>query len=212
MNSNNTITESIIQNLLAADHPFPQHIEAYNRPYLNAKLRPAAVLIPLLKYSDHSWHILYTRRTTMVAEHKGQVAFPGGRKNQSDVSAQQTALREAFEEIGLNPKDVRILGELDSLPTVSNFRVVPIVGVIPWPYEFKLHPMEVERIFTLPLNWLACRENFNIHKREITLPGQSSPQVLEVIHYKPFDGETLWGVSADITMNLLERLKLTKRK
>jgi 8-oxo-dGTP pyrophosphatase MutT (NUDIX family) len=212
MNANGTITESEIQNLLAADHPFPHHIESYNRPYLNVNLRPAAVLIPLLRYTDHSWHILYTRRTNTVAEHKGQVAFPGGRKNQEDDSAQQTALREAFEEIGMNPKDVRILGELDSLPTVSNFRVVPIVGVIPWPYKFKPHPMEVERIFTLPLQWLACSENFTIRQREITTPGQSSPQVLEVIYYKPFDGETLWGVSADITMNLLERLKLAKRK
>jgi 8-oxo-dGTP pyrophosphatase MutT (NUDIX family) len=90
-----------------------------------------------------------------VAEHQGQVAFPGGRADPSDTTPEMTALREAHEEIGIDPTKVRILGRMQSLHTISNYVVTPIVGVIPWPVSFRLEETEVRRVFSIPLNWLA---------------------------------------------------------
>ncbi|MDD5168046.1 MAG: CoA pyrophosphatase, partial [Syntrophales bacterium] len=121
--------------------------------------RPAAVLIPLIRMPIESggpgWHILYTRRTDLVEHHKGQVSFPGGRRDPGDSSPEATALREACEEIGLNPADVHILGRMDDFLTVSNYRVTPVVGTMPWPYPLTLSPNEVSRVFTVPVDWLA---------------------------------------------------------
>jgi len=99
--------------------------------------RPAAVLIPFL-HKEGEWHILYTRRTDTLPEHSGQVAFPGGMTDPQDSSPVATALREADEEISLKPEVVKILGSLKRLPTITNYFVTPIVGAIPWPYEFSI--------------------------------------------------------------------------
>jgi len=165
--------------------------------------RPAAVLIPFLKLSGQ-WHILFTRRTESVADHKGQVAFPGGGADPRDTSPEYTALREAREEIGLEPADVKILGRLQELPTVSNYCVTPIVGVMPWPYPLRLETGEVDREFVIPLVWLA--EPSHHETRSRTLPGKLVQ--IPVIYFQPYDGELLWGVSAQITVNLLTSLKL----
>jgi len=167
--------------------------------------RPAAVLIPFLRVAD-GWHILFTRRTETVADHKGQVAFPGGRADPGDPSPEYTALREAEEEIGLTPGDVRILGHLQKLPTITNYCITPVVGVIPWPYPLRLAAVEVNRAFCIPLDWLAEPAHHEIRTR--TLPGNGVP--LPVIYFQPYDGELLWGVSAQITVNLLFALGLLK--
>jgi 8-oxo-dGTP pyrophosphatase MutT (NUDIX family) len=182
------------------------------RSFFREKSTPAAVLIPITRFQDNTWHILFTRRTNQVADHKGQVSFPGGRKNPEDLSPQSTALREAFEEIGLRPSDVQIVGTLDGLHTISNYLVIPVVGIIPWPYPFKLETKEVERVFTLPLAWLANSENFRYQTREVKFTPLSQPQTLEVVYYEPWDGEILWGVSAEITIRLLERLNVIPKR
>ena len=114
--------------------------------------RPAAILIPLFFANDddrqnHSWQILLTRRAEAVAEHQGQVAFPGGRSEPSDLTPESTALREAHEEIGLAPAHVTILGRMNRLRTITNYCVTPIVGVIPWPFPIRLEEIEVSRVF-----------------------------------------------------------------
>ena len=95
-----------------------------------------------------------------MPEHSGQVAFPGGRADPEDTDPEQTALREAYEEIGLRPSDVHLLGRLQDYLTITNYQVTPVVGVIPWPYD--LHPAEeeVSRVFAIPLDWLAQAEHF----------------------------------------------------
>ena len=154
------------------------------------------------------FQIVYTRRTDTVADHKNQVAFPGGRAEAQDRSPADTALREAYEEIGLNPQDVRILGKFDPILTISNYLVTPVIGYIPNPYTFTPEPGEVSRIFTIPLSWLAKQENFEVRTRELGPPIFEVPQSFRVIYFKPYDGEVLWGVSAEITLRLLTGLEL----
>ncbi len=163
--------------------------------------RLAAVLIPL--YEDGGeWHALYTRRTEDVEAHRGQVSFPGGMLDPGDEDARDAALREAEEEIGLARADVRILGQLDPLLTVTQFQIIPFVGVIPWPYKLKLNPSEVARAFGVPLGWLNNPVNLESRKRKPFLPG---PEI-DVFYFKPFEQEVIWGATARLTLQLLEIL------
>ena len=134
--------------------------------------------------------------------HAGQVSFPGGQIEDSDVSIVATALREAQEEIGLNPEDVETLGQLNPLFTVTQFLVTPVVGVIPWPYPVQTSPAEVARTFGVPIRWLADPNNLEVKEREPLVPGRS----IRVYYFKEFEGETIWGVTARITLNLLQML------
>lgn len=170
--------------------------------FLTGPPKPAAVLIPLL-LSQVSWQILLTRRHSNLPEHSGQVAFPGGRADPEDGSPEQTALREAHEEIGLRPQDVRLLGRLQDYLTITNYRVTPVVGVIPWPYPLRPAEEEVSRVFTIPLDWLAKPQNRE--ERPRPLPAPYAPA--KVIYFQPYDGEILWGASARITLNLIRALE-----
>jgi 8-oxo-dGTP pyrophosphatase MutT (NUDIX family) len=163
------------------------------------RLKCAAVLIPLL-WSDDQWHLLFTRRTDHVESHKGQVSFPGGGCDEGDSTPEDTALREAEEEVGIDRNDVRVLGRLANLITVTSFRVTPVVGVIRWPAVFKVGEHEVARIFTIPLRWLADTRN----RWEIPFPARNR----SLIAYHPYDGELLWGATARITVDFLKSLGL----
>jgi 8-oxo-dGTP pyrophosphatase MutT (NUDIX family) len=163
--------------------------------------RPAAVLVPLLRKAD-GWHILYTRRNSTLAEHSGQVAFPGGRSEPGDLSPEATALREAYEEIGLAPEQVQLLGRLRDFVTITNYTVTPVVSHVPWPYEFTIQKEEVSRIFTIPLAWLSDPRNHEVRQHPLRSPGSR----VDVIYFQPYDGELLWGATARFTMTLLNIL------
>ena len=107
------------------------------RPEADVPPVPAGVLIPMYE-KDGEHFVIFTLRTETVEHHKGQISFPGGAFNPGDENLLDTALRESFEEIGLFPSDVEVMGELDDQVTVSNFRITPFVGFIPYPYTF--HP------------------------------------------------------------------------
>jgi 8-oxo-dGTP pyrophosphatase MutT (NUDIX family) len=167
---------------------------------------PAAVLVPL--YQDHGrWHVLYTRRTESVDSHRGQVSFPGGRIEVHDAGPVQAALREAQEEIGLAPESVEVLGRLDSLLTVTQFLVTPVVGLIPWPTTFHLNSVEVVTTFGVSLDWLSDPDNLEVRLRRPLVPGPSVP----VYYYRPFQDEVIWGATARITLDLLEALGERKK-
>jgi 8-oxo-dGTP pyrophosphatase MutT (NUDIX family) len=200
------LTEAEIARRLAqasqgpAAHP---HLEFPALPQmLTEPPRPAAVLAPLLRV-DNEWRLLFTRRNSGLPEHSGQVAFPGGRADPEDQSPEHTALREAFEEIGLKPEDVHVLGRTANYLTITNYLVTPVIGVIPWPYLLRPAAEEVSRVFTIPLRWLADPANHEERLRELPTPFGSAT----VIYFQPFDGEVLWGASARITLNLLRILK-----
>jgi len=172
----------------------------------------AAVLVPFLRITD-GWHLLFTRRTDKLPEHSGQVAFPGGSMDPGESSPEQTALREASEEIGLHPNKVQVIGRLRSIITITNYQVTPIVGIIPWPYPIQLEREEVQRVFTIPLTWLAQPDNREIRQHTRLLPqtghesgGERESVTMPAIYFKKYDGELLWGVTAQIVVSLLDIL------
>ncbi len=187
---------------VTADDDLPERLTLLLRsrlPEVRAEwqAQPAAVLVPL--YRDHgAWHVLFTLRTDLVDVHRGQVSFPGGRIEPEDRGPEQAALREAEEEIGIRPDDVRVLGALDPLLTVTRFRVEPVVGIIPWPYPLRLNSHEVAATFGVPLEWLADPANLEVHHQE-ALEGPPVP----VYFFRPFEGHRIWGATARITLNLL---------
>ncbi|MQC26105.1 MAG: CoA pyrophosphatase [Chloroflexi bacterium] len=196
------LTPADIQARLAARRAAPYVFPARDRFHSGEPL-PAAVLIPLLR-NRARWELLFIRRTTVDGDsHSGQVAFPGGRAGPEDASIEQTALREAKEEVGLSAGEVQVLGAMEHTVTISNYHLTPVVGVITWPFEIVPHPMEVERVFTIPLAWLADPANHQIRQRPS--PGGGSHPV---IYFENYDGELLWGVTAQITLNFLNALDL----
>lgn len=201
--------EDIVQRLRASqsgNSPAFVGIRGFEEP------RPAAVLVPLIHHPPEAttagWHILYTRRTELVQDHKGQVSFPGGRADPGDQSPVDTALREAFEEIGLRRGDVRIVGQMDPFLTITNYLVTPVIGIIPWPYQFLIQPQEVSRVFTIPMDWMANTLNYEIRQRELPPGLRIPPQFtrLDVIYFHQYDGENLWGVTAEVTLRFLRLL------
>jgi 8-oxo-dGTP pyrophosphatase MutT (NUDIX family) len=162
----------------------------------------AAVLVPLMLI-NRSWHLLFIRRAENAQDdHSGQVAFPGGRHEPNDPNLESTALREAKEELGLPSDEVRLLGKLRDHYSVTNYRITPVVGRIPWPYPLQIDPLEVSRWFTIPVDWLANPANRELRAWK---PSADNP-AFPVIYFRDYDGETLWGATARITVELIETL------
>ncbi len=200
MHDLNLLSEQTIARRLVNGSPNPDTLPA---PPLSEAFRDAAVLLPLLWY-DRQWHLLYIRRAQRDSDrHSGQVAFPGGKYEAEDHDLRSTALREAHEEVGIHPSDVRVLGQLDDHHSVSHFRITPVIGRIPWPYPLTLQSSEVERTFTLPLNWLADPNHHEL--RPWSVAGQR--EKIQIAYFNEYDGELLWGATARMTLSLLARLQ-----
>ena len=197
----NTLTEEYITHCLQEALSKDPSSDGFSEIDLNeeTRLKCAAVLIPLVWY-DEQWHLLFTRRTDTVESHKGQVSFPGGACDDGETTPEETALREADEEIGIQPKDVKVLGRLSNLITITYFRVTPVIGVVRWPAVFRVGAHEVARIFTIPLMWLANSSN----RWQFEMPGRTR----SLIAYHPYDGEVLWGGTARMTVDFLSVLGL----
>lgn len=156
----------------------------------------SAVLVPLLAINGE-YHILFIRRSQQVEYHKGEISFPGGVCEKDDGGFEKTALREAFEEVGLQPRDVTVLGMADDVETVSTrYRVTPVVGVIPHPYPFTLCASEVDEIITIPVSRLLDEDN----GREEPVVRQGKTYTGYVYHYKDC---VIWGATARILKNFL---------
>ncbi|MFP5352399.1 MAG: NUDIX hydrolase [Actinomycetota bacterium] len=159
--------------------------------------REAAVLIPI--YPDPDPTLIFTVRTETLPHHKGQISFPGGSIDATDLSAEAAALREAHEEIGLNPAAVSVVGRLDDTPTfVTGYVVSPIVGFLQQRPELSPNPAEVAKILEVPLEALVddIRREPGFTERGRTFPTEAWV----------WDGHVIWGVTARLLRILLERL------
>ncbi len=161
------------------------------RRVIDLNATPSAVLIPIFT-KDGEDHILFTKRTDVVEHHKGQISFPGGRRDREDETLLHTALRESHEEVGILPYDVDVLGDLDDEKThVSNFVISPYVGFIPYPYEFVTSPDEVQKVMEVPISVLLDKSNF---REEIQTSGEKRYRA----YFYSYGEEVIWGATARI--------------
>jgi 8-oxo-dGTP pyrophosphatase MutT (NUDIX family) len=177
---------------------------SYDVPSLaNLAYRDAGVLIPFVRVAQ-AWHLLFIRRPHYEGDmHSGQVAFAGGKRDPEDKTLIDTALREAYEELGIQAEDVNVLGQLRPHFSISQFRITPTVAIMPWPYALVPSPDEVAHSFTMPLNWLANPANYQVHYK--SLPSASA-ETIPVIYFKDYQGELLWGATARMVLSLIECL------
>ncbi|MCX8118389.1 MAG: CoA pyrophosphatase [Desulfobacterota bacterium] len=164
----------------------------------------AAVLVPLFQ-KDGSCHLLLTKRTDLVKYHKGEISFPGGMVDEKDASLEKTALREAYEEIGLREEDVQILGTLDDILTVTQFIVTPFVGLFPYPYPFRTSAIEIAELIEVPLSFLLKKENLT--EQEITRMGRR--EIVPAYQYGP---HTIWGATARILKQFLDLISTAEKE
>ena len=158
----------------------------------------ASVLIPILTFKK-DLEILLTKRSNSLKNHPGQIAFPGGKKDQIDSSPIETALRETQEEVGLNPKNVEIIASLPSHRTATGFVIKPYLSLINQPFSETLRQGEVDEIFTVPYEYILNEKNFSIQTRK----WNGSQRSYYVVPYGPY---YVWGATARILLNLSRAL------
>ncbi len=168
-----------------------------NRPARAADLTPAAVLLPLILRQEPK--VLLTQRTDTLASHAGQVAFPGGRADPSDVSLVQTALRETQEETGIAPAFVTVAGFLDAYETGTGYAILPVVGILSDGFALSAHEHEVAEIFELPLDFLLDPANRKRDTREFR-------GVTRSFYAFSYEGHYIWGATASMLVNFAERI------
>lgn len=156
-------------------------------------LKPAAVLIAV----TDDGQVILTKRSAHLKHHPGQIAFAGGRKDDTDRDLTHTALREAHEEIGLDPASVTILGNLPPHDTVTNYSVTPIVAMIPTGLTFIPEPGEVAEVFSVPLTHLLTLDNYQIEGRR----WRGQKRFYYIAPYGPY---YIWGATARILRGLAE--------
>ena len=162
------------------------------------ELVAAAVLVPVV-LRETGLTMLLTQRTSHLRDHAGQVSFPGGRSEESDASPEATALREAREEVGLDPSQVEILGRLPQYRTGTGFVVTPVVGLVTPPLNLKLDDYEVAEVFEPPLEFLLDKANHQRHTIEVR-------GVMREYWAMPWQGYYIWGATAGMLVTLQRML------
>ncbi len=143
------------------EHPGDGGVFATDKPPTEA-----AVLVPLVQRSDGP-HVLLTRRTDHLRDHAGQISFPGGRSEPEDGGPAATALREAQEEVGLDPQRVEVIGQLPVYTTVTRYVVTPVVALVHTPFDLTLDSFEVAESFEVPLDFLMNPANHRRHQFDV---------------------------------------------
>ena len=158
-------------------------------------MSPAAVLLALYPV-DGELRIVLQKRSQHVEHHKGEISFPGGMVDEDDESRLETALREADEEMGINPGDVHVLGRLDDTPTISDFMISTFVGTIPSPYTFTPSEVEVAEVLLVPVSHLRKPSSF---RDDVRLEdGEFHRMPIYV-----YDGHVIFGATARILEQFL---------
>ena len=203
--SENVLSMSWRERLMAAVSPFESGVQSLQvsgyRPPGSEFYRPgktAAVLVPLFDLDEPQ--IVLTRRADSLPRHAGQVSFPGGAAEALDHSAVQTALREAFEEIGLPPERTTPIGFLDRMDTISDYRVLPVVALVEWPVIWNLDSSEVAEVFTVPLSFAMNRKHYS--RKHVTRDGQD-----HVTWSLQWEKHIIWGATSAMLLNLASRIE-----
>lgn len=163
------------------------------------QLRPAAVLIPIIEHEVGGPTVLMTRRSDKLASHTGQIAFPGGRLDPGEDAA-QAALREAWEEVALDPARVEVIGLGDAYETGTGFLVTPVVGWLKGMPSVTPSPDEVAEVFEVPWDFLMDPSN---HRRDNYDLGEGQKRWFWAM---PYERHYIWGVTAGILRAMFHRL------
>jgi 8-oxo-dGTP pyrophosphatase MutT (NUDIX family) len=186
-------------------------LSAFNQPWLIDKdvsepfsksKRPAAVLI-CLNPTDNGLTVIFTRRASHLKHHGGQISFPGGKAEDSDMGLVHTAFREAEEEIGLAPEDLKVIGRLPPFRTISGFSVTPVIAKhqkgVSVPNDLILDANEVGEAFEVPLAFLMDKKNYfvqHISRGELEFP----------VYYITHQGHVIWGATAGMLVHLRDHI------
>jgi len=157
--------------------------------------RPAAVLVPLID-PDGAPQLLFTERSPDLSAHAGQISFPGGRAEPGDPDRKMTALREATEEVGLDPTEAEVIGELDEIRTVTGYAVRPVVAIVP---SRQYHPDESEIVAVHPVS-IETLLDTGLYERRIR-PTAEEERIIHYFHHDP----VIWGATAAICVQLFEQ-------
>jgi 8-oxo-dGTP pyrophosphatase MutT (NUDIX family) len=158
------------------------------------KYRAASVLVPIVNRKA-GVTILLTQRTEDMPSHAGQVAFPGGRRQDNDADAVATALRETEEEVGLDRKFIEVIGSYDHYRTGTSYEITPIVGIVTPGFTIRADPREVADVFEVPLDHFLDERNHRLDSR--------MAQGRERRFYAmPYEGRYIWGATAGMLKNL----------
>lgn len=160
---------------------------------------PAAVLVPLIDHGD-GLTVLLTQRATHLARHSGQISFPGGRLEPTDPDVASAALREAQEEIGLDPARAQVFGYLPDHLVISGFRVTPVLAMVTPPLTLDLNPAEVAGVFEVPLTHVFDRNN---HQARLRRVGDEDLMLYDI----PWEGRTIWGATAGMLLTLVRMVE-----
>lgn len=164
----------------------------------NDTLHDAAVLVPVIDRGNEAT-VLLTQRSSRLNNHPGQIAFPGGRIDPEDQSPRHAALREANEEVGLDPSLVEIVGQMPHYTTGSGYRILPVLSVVKPDFKLVINEDEVDDVFEVPLSFLMNPAN---HER-----GSRLFKGYERFYFKmPYEKYLIWGITAGILHMLYERL------
>ncbi len=159
---------------------------------------PAAVLVPVVLGLEPG--ILLTKRTSHLSAHAGQISFPGGRIDPEDAGPEAAALREAWEEIGLDPGYVQVLGRMGDHVTGTGYRITPILGVLPPDLTYRLSTHEVESVFELPISVVLDPDAPKLQRQHVG-------GVWREYWVWPHPEHYIWGATAAILVRLAERLR-----
>jgi 8-oxo-dGTP pyrophosphatase MutT (NUDIX family) len=181
----------------AAPAPVGDH-DLNDTPRADSPLTAAAVLVPLVA-RPRGLQVLLTQRTDHLYDHAGQVSFPGGRRERSDASSVETALRETHEEIGLGEDFIEVVGLLDDYETGTGFRVTPVVSFVAEGFTLALDTFEVAEVFEVPLEYLFDPANHQTRSREFN----GRRRNYYVFEYR---NRVIWGATAGMLMNLYRRV------
>ena len=184
--------------------PFTDHIrrviaENPHRSVDDPSLTPAGIMVLIYPVGDDHC-ILLQKRSSRVDSHKGEISFPGGKRDPEDATILDTAIRETHEEMGIDPKDIEVFGALDQTATTSGFCTNPFAGTIPYPYDFQPCPDEVAEVLEVPVSSLMDyanrRDEIHIENGDL----RNAPSYA-------YDGHIIFGATARVLNRFIELLE-----